>query len=373
MAETRPALASATPPAGKTPESIGSALMRPDIVQRIASVVPKHLTPERMLRVASQAVGKTKNLDKVPFVQLVGGIMMLSSLGLEPNTILGHAYLIPFGKRVQDETGRWVDGFELQVIIGYRGYVELMRRSGVMISIHADVAYKGDFFDFEYGSNQHLKHIPKGDVGATPLFAYAHAKLKDGEAFEVLPYARVLAIRNSSQAYQQALRMKNDAANETDAKKKKWKEDNYLGSPWVKHEHEMAAKTMVRRLAKMMPLSIELQNSLELDAAQDQGKPIDYAAMVDLGAGASLEFGADDEAHTTIEHQSGDQAGTVERGNREQQEGEKVQAEPKKEPAKTTPKKDPAPAAKVEPAKVEPKKAEPEKPKASDAPTPAFV
>lgn len=362
MADQPPALATAT--SSKTPETIGSALMKPENIARIAAVVPKFMTPERMLRVASQAVAKTKHLDEVPFVQLLGGIMVLASLGLEPNTLLGHAYLIPFSTRVK-RGNNWEDAYELQVIIGYKGYLELMRRTGIVVNVHADVVYEGDEFSFEYGSEQHLRHKPKGSrAGRKRTYAYAHAKLKDGEAFEALPYDEVLVIRNSAQGYQAALRTKGYAEDEKDAKKKERLTRSWQSAPWIKHEHEMAAKTMVRRLAKMMPMSIEIMNSMEIDGAIDQGRAIDYGKMIDLTAGSTIDLGVDhsDDA-VTIEHQPGDQVGQVDQ-----------QAEPEKtkEPAakKTEPKK-PAEPAKQELAKAEPAKkaAEPEKPKAAAAPS----
>lgn len=345
--DKRPQLAgAATKPAsdGGKKVNVGQFLMQPENMQRIAAVVPRHLTAERMLRVAAHAVTKTKNLDQVPLAQLVGGIMMLSSLGLEPNTVLGHAYLIPFAKRIKEGT-RWIEAFELQVIIGYKGYLELMRRSGQVISVHADVVYKGDTFSFEYGTNQHLKHIPQGDsAGREATHAYCYAKLKDGEAFDVLPYPRVLAIRNGSQGYQAALKSKSDAeANQADA----WKMKTYLSSPWVQHEHEMASKTMVRRLAKMMPMSIEIQNAMEHDSAQEQGKTIDYATFSDVDFTSPLDLGAEEETteQKVVEHNPGEQVGQT--GGAAAKEKEPAQSEPRKEAAK------PPAAKKVEEAKKE--------------------
>jgi recombination protein RecT len=247
---------------------IQAILKSPKMVERFKAVVPAHLNPQRMLRVMAMAIHKTPKLAECDAITLLGAMMVCASLGIEPNTPLGHAYLIPFEKR-RKEGGRWVtERVDVNLIIGYRGYVDLARRSGSMVSIHADVVYEGDDFSFEYGTNMHLRHVPRGArAGRKALWAYAHAKLKDGEAFEVLPYEQVMAIRDNSQAYKQAVSAKDGG-----------RDYAYASSPWVAYEHEMASKTMIRRIAKMLPLSIEFANAAALDAMAEAGK-VDYAAF----------------------------------------------------------------------------------------------
>ena len=261
----RPPLAAAS----ESKKDIQAMLQSPQMIERFKAVVPAHLNPQRMLRVMALAIHKTPKLAECDPITLLGAMMVCASLGIEPNTPLGHAYLIPFEKRTK-RGGQWVtERVDVNLIIGYRGYVDLARRSGSMVSIHADVVYEGDDFSFEYGTNMHLRHVPRGArAGRKPLWAYAHAKLKDGEAFEVLPYEQVLAIRDGSQAFQQALRAKNDNRMST-----------YESSPWVAYEHEMAAKTMIRRIAKMLPMSIEFANAAALDAMAETGK-VDYGTFV---------------------------------------------------------------------------------------------
>jgi recombination protein RecT len=255
------------------PVVISDLLRRPDTVKRFQQIVPRHLSAERMLRVMAHAIYKTPRLGECAPVTLLGAMQACAALGLEPNTPLQHAFLLPFRKS-RKEGNEWVESYDVQLIIGYRGLIDLARRSGTLVSIHADVVYHGDDFEFEYGSNQHLTHRPRGDR-TTPECAYAHAVLKDGEAFEVLPYAKVLAIRDESQGYKAALAAKAEAE-----RGKHWRMREYDSSPWVKYEHEMAAKTMVRRLAKWLPLSLEFANAVALDSASETGK-VDFAAFAD--------------------------------------------------------------------------------------------
>lgn len=226
--------------------------------QQLQIVSAGNMKPERMMRLMANAIRTTPKLGKCDPLTLLGSMMTCASLGLEPNTVLGHAYLIPFENRKKGVT-------EVQLVLGYKGMVDLARRSGHVVNIHADVVYEADEFSFEYGSNQHLKHIPAGER-SKPLYAYCHAKLTDGEAFIVLPYAEVLKVRDASQGYKTA--------------KKYGKKD----TPWIAHEHQMARKTAVRALFNELPISIEkVTDALEVDGSKanfanfamhpDQGTP----------------------------------------------------------------------------------------------------
>jgi len=258
-------------------------LENPKVVEKFKAAVPRHLNPERMLRVSALALQKTPKLLECDPMTLLGAMMVCASLGIEPNTPLGHAYLIPFERRQKNDSGRWVTaGVDINLIIGYRGYIDLARRTGMMVSLHADVVYgpagdmKGDEFSFEYGSNMHLRHVPIGDnEGRPPVWAYAHASLKDGQAFEVLPYERVLKVRDNSEGYRHALRAKERLDNGDRSARRTWE-----SAPWVAFEHEMAAKTMVRRLSKMLPLSIEFANAAALDTMSETGS-VDFSSFMD--------------------------------------------------------------------------------------------
>ncbi len=265
-------------------------LQRKDTIAKFQQIVPRHLNPDRLLRVMAHACYKVPKLYDCEPVTLLGAMMAAASLGLEPNTPLGHAYLIPFESRrkVKDPKGgrdRWETKVDVQLIIGYRGYIDLARRSGSLVSIHADVVYKGDEFSFEYGSDMHLRHRPKGlRDGRTPEWAYAHAKLADGQAFEVLPYPQVLKIRDNSQGYRAALAAR-EAAKEPG---QEWKRKTWDTSPWVAFEHEMAVKTMVRQVAKWLPMSLEFANAAALDSMSEAGR-VDFGAIAQDPEGALID------------------------------------------------------------------------------------
>ena len=284
--------------------------------QQLQIVSPDNVKAERMMRLMANAIRTTPKLGQCDPLTLLGAMMTCASLGLEPNTVLGHAYLIPFENRKKGVT-------EVQLVLGYKGMVDLARRSGHVVNIHADVVYKADEFSFEYGSNQHLKHVPAGER-SKPTHAYCHAKLTDGEAFIVLPYAEVLKVRDASQGYKTAV--------------KYGKKD----SPWIAHEHQMARKTAVRALFNELPISVEkVTDALEVDGSK--ANFANFAMHPDQGSpetGETIEaeaISADEDGIEEPEVGAEKPAEGAEKSNEEKApEAKKGTAEKPTEPAKET-------------------------------------
>ncbi len=222
----------------------------------LAKMIPKTLSIERLLKVAQIAATTTPALAKCDVPSLIGAIGQCAQMGLEPNTILGHAYLVPFNTKRKDAAGNERLVNSVQVIIGYKGLIDLARRSGQIVSIAAHEVCANDHFDLVYGLDERLAHTPAmGERGAVIGF-YAVAKLKDGgHCFEFMSTRQVEDIRAASQGYQQAVKYKKEATH-----------------PWTVHFTEMGRKTVIRRLAKYLPLSIEFQSAVALDAMAAGGK-----------------------------------------------------------------------------------------------------
>lgn len=222
----------------------------------LAKMLPRTLSIDRLLKVAQIAATTTPALAKCDVPSLVGAIGQCAQMGLEPNTVLGHAYLVPFNTKRKDTSGqeRWVNS--VQVIIGYKGLIDLARRSGQIVSIAAHEVCENDHFELVYGLDEKLNHTPAMGNRGEIIGFYAVAKLTGGgHAFEFMSVYQVEEIREASQGYQQAKRY------------------NKQGShPWTVHFVEMGRKTVIRRLAKYLPLSIEFQTAVALDNAAESGK-----------------------------------------------------------------------------------------------------
>ena len=219
----------------------------------IARCLPRHLTPERMARIAMTELRKTPKLQECDPMSFIAAIMQASQLGLEPG-ILGSCYLIPFNN---NQTGK----VECTFMPGYRGFLDLARRSGQITSLVARAVYENDEFSYEFGLKEDLIHKPSMSDRGELVAVYAVAILKDGgHQFDVMSRKEVDAIRNQSKS-------KNNG-------------------PWVTHFEEMAKKTVLRKLFKWLPCSVEMQKAVSLDELQEAG-------IQDIKVAASEEFDID--------------------------------------------------------------------------------
>ena len=202
--------------------------------------LPRHLNPERMARVALTALRTTPRLAECSPGSFAASLMNACQLGLEVNTPLGFAWIIPYKR-------------EATLQIGYQGYIELARRSGQLRSIYADVVREGDQFRYTRGLNPDLQHEPSTDDDResrpmTHVYAVAHVKDSD-PIFVVLTKAQVEARKKRSAAV---------ASGRT--------------SPWDTDEEAMWQKTGIRALWKWLPKSTEMAYAQAIDAATDQGR-----------------------------------------------------------------------------------------------------
>jgi recombination protein RecT len=232
------------------PKDIAGMLSSPKMKQQMALAMPKHMTADRMMRIALTEVRKVPALGQCNIESFMGSIMQCAQLGLEPGSALGHAYLLPFGN------GKAKDGkSNCQLIIGYRGMIDLARRSGQIISLTARTVHENDTFKYEFGLEETMQHIPADGDRGKMTHVYAVAKLKGGGVqFDVMSRADVDKVRASSKAG--------------------------TNGPWVTHYDEMGKKTVIRRLFKYLPVSIEIQQAITLDERAEAGIDQDNASVL---------------------------------------------------------------------------------------------
>jgi recombination protein RecT len=199
---------------------------------QLQMALPKHVSVDQMIRSALTCVRKTPKLLDCSQASLFGSIMQASQLGLRIDDGLGHAYLVPYGK-------------ECTLIVGYRGLVDLARRSGDVSTVEARAVFEGDAFEYTLGLTPRLVHTPCGETAPDKLtHVYAIMRMRDGgQQFDVMNRTEVETIRNRSRAKG--------------------------AGPWVTDYAEMARKTVLRRLCKLAPMSIEAQKAVTLDEMAD--------------------------------------------------------------------------------------------------------
>lgn len=208
----------------------------------IARALPRHLNPDRMARIALTEFRKNPRLGQCNPRSVFAAVVQASQMGLEPG-LMGQAYLVPYKE-------------ECQLIPGYQGLIELVRRSGKVRRIEAHVVYERDRFVYRTGLHTVLEHEPvlDGERGEMRL-AYAVAEFDaSGDAYhvEVMSRRQIEAIRDRSQNVQRA---------------KKYDKT----TPWDTDPEEMWRKTVLRRICKFLPKSAELVAAIALEEAAATG------------------------------------------------------------------------------------------------------
>jgi recombination protein RecT len=213
-------------------------------------VIPKHLTPERLLRIAESSIRRSPDIAICTPASIVRSVMEASILGLEPG-VLGDGWLIAYNVSVK-QGGDWHKVKECQFQPGYQGLTKLAIQSKSVASINVGAVYADDVLDYALGSSPYLKHRPSLAVRAVDTKAilyYCAIKLvSGGKQLTVMSLADVERIRQMSMS------------------------KNSDRSPWSKHFEQMGIKTVVKRALKMVPKSPEVSRGIAMDDRREIGE-----------------------------------------------------------------------------------------------------
>lgn len=204
--------------------------MEPEIKKALPSVI----TPERFTRMVFTALSSTPKLQQCTPQSFLGAMMQAAQLGLEPNTPVGQAYLIPYkNKGIQ----------ECQFQLGYKGLIDLAYRSGEIKDIQAHEVYENDVFEYEFGLEPKLKHIPAThDRGEIIMYYAVFHMVNGGYGFEVMSKEDIINhAKKTSQSY----------------------DSSY--SPWAKYFDEMSKKTVIKKCLKYAPIKTDFVRALSSD------------------------------------------------------------------------------------------------------------
>lgn len=248
-------------------------MMEPEIKRALPSV----MTPERFTRMILTAVRTTPGLAQCTPQSFLAAMMTAAQLGLEPNTPLGQAYLLPFNNR---KTGK----VDAQFQLGYKGLIDLAYRSGDVALIDAHCVYENDEFECEFGLEPKLKHIPAATDRGELVKVYAMFKTKSGGyGFNVMS---VEDVREHAKKYSKAY--------------------NSSYSPWKTSFEEMAKKTVLKQVLKYAPMKSDFVRGMSADntvkSSIDEDMynvPADNAEYVDITA-----YNSEDE--TDVQEAPGD-------------------------------------------------------------------
>lgn len=192
----------------------------------IKRALPAHMTADRLARVAMTTIRLDPKLLRCNVQSLIAAVMQAAQLGLEPG-LLGQCYLIPFGA-------------EVQFVVGYKGYIQLARRSREVLTIDAHEVCEHDQFEFAYGFDPKLLHVPAlEDRGEITRFYAAMTLVGGGRQAHVMSRHEVDVIRAKAPG-------RNSPA-------------------WTDYYIEMGRKTPLRNLMKYAPLSVEIAKAVAAD------------------------------------------------------------------------------------------------------------
>lgn len=201
---------------------------------QIKKALPSVLTGERFSRMILTAMSSTPQLQQCTPKSFLGAMMQAAQLGMEPNTPLGQAYLIPYKNK-----GTLECSFQL----GYKGLIDLAYRSGEVKDIQAHEVHENDVFEYELGLEPKLKHVPATSNRGSVIMYYAVFHTKDGGyGFEVMSAED---IREHAKKYSKAY------------------SSGY--SPWTTNFDEMAKKTVLKKCLKYAPLKTEFVRAMSAD------------------------------------------------------------------------------------------------------------
>ena len=212
--------------------------------KQFALAMPRHMTPDRFVRIAITAMRRTPELQKCSQESVLACLMTCSQYGLEPDG--RRAHLIPFKKNKKLPDGSWDTTYECTLIVDYKGLAELALRSGLVSTLHADVVREGDLFEYSLG--QITNHVPWF------LRRDADRPLEQGECYAA--YALCVNRDGTSKCEVMSVR-------ELDGIRARSKSGN--SGPWVTDEDEMRKKTAFRRLSKWLVLSPEFRDVADHD------------------------------------------------------------------------------------------------------------
>lgn len=234
----------------------------------IKKALPAVTTPERFTRIVLSALSTNPKLGQTTPQSFLAAMMTAAQLGMEPNTPLGQAYLIPFYNNKTHCS-------ECQFQLGYKGLIDLAYRSGEVSIIQAQVVYEHDSFNYSFGLEPVLKHIPAASDRGESTYVYAMFRTKEGGfGFDVMSMD---AVRTFAQQYSKS----------------------FSSGPWQTNFEEMAKKTVLKKVLKYAPLKSDFQRGLALDGTikTDVGEDM-YAVPgtvleVDSETGEVTEVGPD--------------------------------------------------------------------------------
>ena len=238
--------------AGKKEVKLTKGMCIEDMIKAMApeikNALPEVMKPERFIRMALSTLNNNPKLRECSQITFLAAMMNAAQLGLEPNTPLGQAYLIPYRNHGK---------MECQFQLGYKGLIDLVYRNPNIQTVQAQCIYENDEFDYEFGLEPKLVHKPALTDRGKLILVYALWKAENGGyGFEVMSKDDIDAhARKYSQSY------------------------NSTSSPWKSNYEEMAKKTVIKKCLKYAPLRSDMLRAVSTDETIKSSISVDMSEV----------------------------------------------------------------------------------------------
>lgn len=216
-------------------------------IKELGRALPDHLSAERLARIALTCVRMNPDLTKCTPESFMGALFTSAQLGVEP--VAGRAYILPFNNSRKQADGTWKTIKEAQFVMGYKGLADLFYRHEKAVQLDWGAVHEGDNFQYEYGTNSFLKHVPALKNRGPVIAYYVVASLQGGgKPFMVMSVEDCISHgKKHSKTF--------------DSKTGEF----YKSSPWATSPDSMCLKTVLVQLSKILPLSVQLQRAIAAD------------------------------------------------------------------------------------------------------------
>jgi recombination protein RecT len=208
---------------------------------QIANALPKHISPDRMVRLTMTAFSQNPALQKCDLHSIFGSVVVAAQLGLEIG-VGGQGYLVPYGGKAQ-------------FVPGWQGLVDLVSRAG-RATVWTGAVYQGDEFEWALGDAPFIRHRPGagGDSWKDITHVYAVGRVNGSQfpVIEVWSMDKVVKHLN---------------------KFNKVGGRHYALEKNGQNMEMYARKVVLLQVLKYMPKSIEVQRAVDVATAVDAGKP----------------------------------------------------------------------------------------------------
>lgn len=213
-----------------------SFLNSPEVINKLAEAASAAMKPEDLVRLALMAASRSPDLAKCTRDSILRSLLDAAALGIQPGGLMGRGYLVA---RKNNKNGTVECSFDP----GWRGLIDIARRTGQIRRIEAHVVHEKD--DFE--------------IMRTPLTTIRHKESKDDNPGPVTHAYAAAEFTNGSVQIEIVSKRDLDKVRKMGAQ----------NGPWASWYDEMARKTAVRRLCKFLPYDPMLDQAIRMSDESD--------------------------------------------------------------------------------------------------------